>query len=79
MHGITPKTVPGQEQRRIECLLIDYLESHHIDLLDRCGQRAFDVVRFHEPVANDQISIWGLSELSVTDLAKYLARELGRA
>jgi hypothetical protein len=81
MTTVTPKTGSDQEWRSYERLLVEFFNSHQIEVQYRCGCPVIDVVRFHEIVETEDhdgelIATDDLSTLSVTDLAEYLAREL---
>ena len=75
-------TLPGQEWRCSERLLVDYLESHGIEVRYCCGRPVIDAVGFRQTLSLDAydgdgepISTDGLITISVTGLAEYLARE----
>lgn len=63
---------PAADWRAIERLLVDYLQSYRVPVLDEAGMPVLEVVRFREP---EEIVT---ARISLEHLANFLAQEIGR-
>jgi hypothetical protein len=69
----TPQTTDTQQQRwrHFERLLVGYVKSHHIDVINEAGMPVIEVVRFRE--GEESVVT---SRISIEHLARFLVREL---